>query len=112
MQEALRSGRPYRIEHRILRPDGSVRIVEELASPEADGDGRVRRVVGSCQDVTERRLAEAALADNAARLQDLLSTLDLAAALARDVDGTIRFWSKGCELLRLDRRRGDGPQRA
>ena len=99
LQEALRHGRPYRIEHRILRPDGTVRIVEELASPEPDGDGRVRRVVGSCQDVTERRLAEAALADNAARLQDLLSTLDLAAAMARDLDGTIRFWSKGCELL-------------
>jgi PAS domain S-box-containing protein len=99
LQDALRHGRPYRIEHRVLRPDGTVRIVEELASPEPDGDGRVRRVVGSCQDVTERRLTEAAVADNAARLQDLLSTLDLAAAMARDVDGTIRFWSKGCELL-------------
>ncbi|MFC7473351.1 PAS domain S-box protein [Dankookia sp. GCM10030260] len=99
MQAALRSGRPYRTEHRILRPDGSVRIVEELASPEPDVGGRIRRVVGSCQDVTDRRMATAALADNAARLQDLLATLDLAACMARDVDGTIRFWSKGCELL-------------
>ncbi|TDH60919.1 PAS domain S-box protein [Dankookia rubra] len=99
LREALRSGRPYRIEHRIRRPDGTIRIVEELASPRPDANGRFRRVVGSCQDVTERRMTEAALADNAARLQDLLSTLDLAAAMARDVDGTIRFWSKGCELL-------------
>ena len=105
LQEALRSGRPYRIEHRIRRPDGTVRIVEELASPEQDGDGRVRRVVGSCQDVTERRLAEAALADNAARLQDLLSTLDLAAAMARDVDGTDPLLVEGLRAaLRLDRR--------
>ena len=80
LAEALRTGRPYRLEHRILRPDGTVRIVEELAEPERDGQGRVHRIVGSCQDVTDRRVAEATLASNSERLQELLSTLDLAAS--------------------------------
>ncbi|TCZ64410.1 PAS domain S-box protein [Roseicella aquatilis] len=99
LAEAIARRRPYRIEHRIIRPDGTVRLVEELAAPELDGRGRVRRIVGCCQDVTERRMAEAALADNAERLRELLSTLDLAAFMARDGDGTIRFWSAGCERL-------------
>nr|WP_264185243.1 PAS domain S-box protein [Roseicella aerolata] len=99
LEAALRDGAPYRVEHRIIRPDGTVRLVEELASPECDAAGRVRRVFGACQDVTERRMAEAALADNAERLRDLLATLDLAAFMARDPDGTIRFWSAGCERL-------------
>ena len=66
------------------------------------GTAMAGSAASSARSVTERRLAEAALADDAARLQDLLSNLDLAAAMARDVDGTIRFWSKGCEPT-LDR---------
>ena len=31
--------------------------------------------------------------------EQLLRTLDLASVMARDFDGTIRFWSKGCERL-------------
>jgi PAS domain S-box-containing protein len=99
LEAALQDGAPYRVEHRIIRPDGTVRLVEELASPERDAAGRVRRVFGACQDVTERRMVEAALAANAERLRDLLATLDLAAFMARDPDGTIRFWSAGCERL-------------
>ena len=37
--------------------------------------------------------------DGGDRLRDLLATLDLGAFLARDLDGTIRFWSGGCERL-------------
>ncbi|MGK7864879.1 PAS domain-containing protein [Falsiroseomonas sp. E2-1-a4] len=43
--------------------------------------------------------ATAALAQGEERLRDLLATLDLGASIARDPDGTIRFWSKGCERL-------------
>jgi PAS domain S-box-containing protein len=32
-------------------------------------------------------------------LRDLLATLDLGIAMARDPDGTIRHWSRGCERL-------------
>ena len=42
---------------------------------------------------------EAALAEAEAARRDLLATLDLGAAVARDLGGTIRHWSKGCERL-------------
>jgi PAS domain S-box-containing protein len=36
---------------------------------------------------------------NAARQRDLIETVDLGIFMARDLDGTIRFWSKGAERL-------------
>ncbi|RAI59914.1 PAS domain S-box protein [Roseicella frigidaeris] len=99
LHQALRDGAPCRLEHRIRRPDGSLRLIEQCGVPERDAAGRVWRIVGSCLDVTERRMHEAVRAENAARLQDLLSTLDLAAFMAREVEGAIRFWSKECERL-------------
>ena len=46
-----------------------------------------------------RRDTESALRESETRLRDLLATLDLGAFMARDLDGTIRFWSAGCERL-------------
>jgi PAS domain S-box-containing protein len=43
-------------------------------------------------DLTEARRKEG-------ELRDLLATLDLGAFIARDLDGTIRHWSAGCERL-------------
>ncbi len=51
------------------------------------------------RDRTEQRLAGEALRASEARLHELVGTLDLAAVMARDLDGTIRFWSRGCERL-------------
>ena len=49
--------------------------------------------------MTERKRAEGALRASEGRLRDLLATLDLGASMARDLDGTIRFWSEGCARL-------------
>jgi PAS domain S-box-containing protein len=48
--------------HRIIRPDGEVRYVHELARSVLDDDGRLLRLVGTVQDVTEVKLAEQDLA--------------------------------------------------
>jgi PAS domain S-box-containing protein len=46
-----------------------------------------------------RGRAEGELRDRDAKLTDLVQTLDLAAIMIRSMDGTIQFWSKGCERL-------------
>ncbi len=43
--------------------------------------------------------AEAAIEARSRSLAELSATLDLAAAFVRDPDGTIRYWSRGCEAL-------------
>jgi PAS domain S-box-containing protein len=59
--KALESGSVYELEHRIVRPDGSVRWVYDRARPYFDAHGSLLRYVGATQDITERKLAEAAL---------------------------------------------------
>jgi PAS domain S-box-containing protein len=95
----VREGVPFSIEKRYLRPDGVEVWVHNSVAPVRDEQGRVAGVVAITQDVTARRAAEAALRDSESRLRDLLATLDLGAFMARDLDGTIRHWSAGCQRL-------------
>lgn len=51
---ALRDGKPYRIDHRIVRPGGAVRWVHERAQIVRDRRSASISVVGVVQDVTPR----------------------------------------------------------
>ncbi|MFN3594310.1 MAG: PAS domain-containing protein [Thiobacillaceae bacterium] len=61
VQQAFENDTEYRIDHRIVRPDGEVRWVHEEAMTEKDGEGRPWRLTGTVQDITERKLTEQAL---------------------------------------------------
>jgi PAS domain S-box-containing protein len=54
---AIEGNEPYTCEHRLVRADGAVRVVQSRGTLVVDYDGR-RRLVGVVQDVTERRHAE------------------------------------------------------
>jgi PAS domain S-box-containing protein len=54
IRSAVGEGRPYALERRIRRSDGSVRVVMEHAEVVRDPGGRPRRLVGTVQDVTDR----------------------------------------------------------
>lgn len=58
VNETLEHGRPYVMEHRIIRPDGSERVVQERGEVSRGPDGSPLRMVGTVQDVTEQREAE------------------------------------------------------
>jgi PAS domain S-box-containing protein len=61
------------VEHSIVRPDGSVRMVYEIGEPEYDAQGKLIRFHGSVQDITERKQTE----QEALRAKNLLqSTLE------------------------------------
>ncbi len=49
---------PYDIVHRIVRPGGEVRYVHERAKSITDGTGKAIQLIGTVQDVTERRELE------------------------------------------------------
>jgi PAS domain S-box-containing protein len=48
-------------EYRILRPDGAVRWISDVGYAVKDSDGRVIRLTGIAEDVTERKRGEEAL---------------------------------------------------
>jgi PAS domain S-box-containing protein len=58
----------YQTSYRMLRPDGSVIWLQESGHAFFDGQGRLLRTIGMVVDVTERKLAEAALASVNRRL--------------------------------------------
>ncbi len=58
---ALAQKKVYDLDHRILLPDGAERIVHEYAKVTCDASGAPVRMVGTVQDITERRQIEAEL---------------------------------------------------
>ncbi|HSD12063.1 MAG TPA: PAS domain-containing protein, partial [Patescibacteria group bacterium] len=59
---ALDDGKPYDLEHRIIRPDGRIRWVHEKADVIRDVSGKATQMVGVVQDITERKASERLLA--------------------------------------------------
>ena len=59
-RRAEKTGR-HDVVHRIVRPDGTVRHVHELAQAETDAAGNLLRLAGTVQDITERVETEQAL---------------------------------------------------
>jgi PAS domain S-box-containing protein len=56
--EHLARREPYSLEYRLLRHDGAWRWMLETAVPRHGADGGFLGFIGSCIDITERRLAE------------------------------------------------------
>jgi len=69
------SGGDYAVEHRMLLPDGSERILRHQAKVTFDETGKPVRIFGTSQDVTEARLSERALRESEARFQTLIETV-------------------------------------
>src|ERR1700751_3818436 len=60
-EEALQSGAPADIEHRLVRPDGEVRTIHSVGTVKSDSSGRPYEMFGTAQDITERKRSEEAL---------------------------------------------------
>jgi two-component system, cell cycle sensor histidine kinase and response regulator CckA len=54
---AVRAGTPFEMEHRLLLPDGRVKVLQERGEIEFLA-GAPRRTIGSVQDITELRVVE------------------------------------------------------
>jgi len=55
---ALAGGDRYQVEHRIIRPDGALRWILQAAVVERDDAGAPVRLLGVCQDITDRKRSE------------------------------------------------------
>lgn len=61
VNDAIEGKSEYSIEHRIVLPDGQVRIVHEQGNVSRDSDGKPLRMIGIVHDITERKEYEDAL---------------------------------------------------
>jgi PAS domain S-box-containing protein len=53
IEAAVRHGTRFRIEERVVRGSGEVRVLRSFGEPVLDDAGRVVGLIGACQDVTE-----------------------------------------------------------
>ena len=68
LRKTIEEDAAYSIEHRIIRPNGEMRWVKEDAELVIDGNtGKLIKIVGTVQDITNRKLAEIALIENEKR---------------------------------------------
>jgi PAS domain S-box-containing protein len=68
--EAIALHKPYCVQYRIVRPDGTERTVYEYAELEFNDDGEPVRLAGTIQDITERKRAENALRRTTSQLEE------------------------------------------
>ena len=86
VRHSLATGEPYSLDHRIVRPDGEVRIVHEEGEVTLGPDGEPVRFAGTVQDVTELRQAKQALEASEARFRGVFEAGG-AALILSDRDG-------------------------
>jgi len=75
LRRGASEGVSYEIEHRLLFPDGTSRWVYTIVEPSLDGSGRVVRLYGTTQDITERKQAEVELRNKSNELQAIFDSI-------------------------------------
>ncbi len=68
IEDALRGGKPYDMEFRIARSDGTERVLHSQAENLLDEAGKAIGMVGIVQDITEHKRADEALLESSATL--------------------------------------------
>ncbi len=85
--DAIRLGREYNVDNRIVRPDGSICYVHTVGKPFRDSKGDVVGLVGTALDITDRKLAEIALHDSEVRFRTAFEHSVIGMAMTAIADG-------------------------
>ena len=93
-------GQETNVEFRVCRPDGEVRWVHEHAVPLRGANGRLERIVGTMQDITEFKLLE----QQFLRVQRMESLGTLAGGIAHDLNNALTPILLSIDILRLQER--------
>jgi PAS domain S-box-containing protein len=103
IETAFRTGGDFRMDERILRPGGEIRHLQGSGRAVTDKHGITVRLLGVYQDVTDRRRAEAALADaqqTRHQAQKMEALGQLTGGIAHDFNNILTAITNSIELVR------------
>ncbi len=90
VQLCISEGTPYALELRIIRTDGDIRYCVARGQSQTDENGEIARLVGSLQDITERKVMEDNLRKSEARYRGVVE--DQTEIISRfQIDGTFTW---------------------
>jgi PAS domain S-box-containing protein len=95
VQDHLARRTPFYVtEHRLLCKDGSYKWILDRGQALWDEQGNATRMVGSHSDISDRKIFEQTIQDQAALLN-----IATDAILLRDLENNILYWNQGAERL-------------
>ena len=103
IEQAFRTGGDFRIEERIVRPDGEIRHLLGSGRAITDKRGNTVRLLGVCQDVTHSLLAQSALEEARQALhqaQKMEALGQLTGGIAHDFNNILTAITNSLELVR------------
>ena len=92
--EAIKQKKIYKIEHRVILPDGGERIV--LGQAELTFDkrtGKPLKMFGTVQDITERKSVEALIQQSEEKYRSILETIE-EGYFETDLEGVFTFYNQ------------------
>jgi PAS domain S-box-containing protein len=98
IRTAYKSRQPFSFDHRILRPDGTIRILHGRGKVVVDEQGQLLKMIGTEQDITERKEAEESLQKSQALFKALFKSAPDAAILVNG-EGRIERVNKQMEKM-------------
>ncbi len=98
VEHSVATGEPYVYDHRVVHVDGTIRHLQARGAVVRDASGAIVGMMGSAQDVTERKEAELALARSEEHFRRLIeNSTDL--ILICDASGAVTYASPSVERL-------------
>lgn len=94
----IEQGKNYEIEHRLLLRDGTSKWVYTIVEPAVNAAGKVVKLYGTTQDITERKQVEVELRNQKNELQAIFDSVN-DGIIIYDQNGNIQHLNHFCQQL-------------